>query len=104
MKSKSLILNLKKEYFQEIIKGTKKEEYREIKPYWVKRLEGREYENIIIKCGYPKKNDREKEITFKWNGYTKKVIKHKHFGDRETEVYAIALNEKIKICKGGISK
>lgn len=90
-----LVLNLKKKYFIEILNGTKKEEYREIKPYWDKRLDGRTYSKVIIRCGYPKKGDKSKEIIFKYNGYIKKKIKHNHFGDKEIEVYAIQLSERI---------
>ena len=31
-----LHLTLKKQYFDDIIAGEKKEEYREVKPYWAK--------------------------------------------------------------------
>lgn len=89
-----LILNLKKEYFIEILNGTKVEEYREVKDYWTKRL-NKEYDKVIIKMGYPKKGDKTKEMIFKYNGYIKKKIKHKHFGDKEIEVYAIQLSERI---------
>jgi hypothetical protein len=34
----TLHLNLKKKWFDMIASGEKKEEYRELKPYWVKRL------------------------------------------------------------------
>ena len=33
-----LILPIKKKWFDMILSGQKKEEYREIKPYWTKRL------------------------------------------------------------------
>lgn len=33
-----LHLNLKKKWFDMILSGEKKEEYREIKPYWISRL------------------------------------------------------------------
>lgn len=33
-----LILPIKKKWFDMILSGEKKEEYREIKPYWTKRL------------------------------------------------------------------
>lgn len=89
----NLVLNLKKEYFIEILNGTKIEEYREVKDYWTKRL-NKEYDKVIIKMGYPKKGDKSKEIYFKWNGYIKKKIKHKHFGNKEIEVYAIQLSER----------
>lgn len=35
---KTLTLSLKKKWFNKIKKGVKKEEYREIKPFWIKRL------------------------------------------------------------------
>lgn len=35
---KTMHLTLKKKWFDMIASGEKKEEYREIKPYWVKRL------------------------------------------------------------------
>lgn len=38
MEKKVLTLSVKKEWFSSILSGEKKEEYREIKPYWVARL------------------------------------------------------------------
>ena len=92
---KILTLNLNKEYFDEILSGNKKEEYREVKEYWTKRLK-QKYGRIVIKCGYPKSEDISKEIWFEWNGFVKKKINHKHFGNKEIEVYAIDLNKKIE--------
>lgn len=37
---RTLHLTLKKKWFDMIASGEKKEEYREIKPYWIKRLGG----------------------------------------------------------------
>ena len=34
-----LILNLKKEWYDKIDSGEKFHEYREVKPYWTKRIE-----------------------------------------------------------------
>ena len=92
---KILTLNLNKEYFDEILSENKKEEYREVKEYWTKRLK-QKYDRIVIKCGYPKSEDGSKEIWFEWNGFVKKKINHKHFGNKEIEVYAIDLNKKIE--------
>ena len=92
---KILTLNLNKEYFDEILSGNKKEEYREVKEYWTKRLK-QKYDRIVIKCGYPKLEDISKEIWFEWNGFVKKKINHKHFGSKKVEVYAIDLNKKIE--------
>ena len=35
---KTLTTTIKRQYLREIVAGTKKTEYREIKPYWDKRL------------------------------------------------------------------
>ena len=49
----TLHLNLKKQWFDMIANGVKKEEYREIKPYWNKRL-GKEYKFVQFRNGYSK--------------------------------------------------
>lgn len=48
----NLHLTLKKNWFDLILSGEKKEEYREIKPYWEKRLIGKKYDRIIFRNGY----------------------------------------------------
>jgi len=59
MSNNTLHLNLKKQWFDMILDGQKKEEYREIKPFWTKRILER-WEN----------DDRQETITFS-NGYSK---------------------------------
>jgi hypothetical protein len=86
-----LHLNLKAEYFNEIKKGNKVYEYRRITPYWRKRLKDREYDEVHVKLGYPKKGDRGRTLKFKWNGYMVTKIKHKHFGQYPVVVFAIRL-------------
>lgn len=88
-----LHLNLKGEYFDRIKAGTKEYEYRLITPYWVKRLEGRTYDNIIIKRGYPKKDDKENIIIRPWK-FCKTIpeFEHPHFGKHPVDVYAIKVN------------
>jgi hypothetical protein len=44
--------NLHREFFAAIAAGTKRFEYRERKPYWRKRLEGRKYDVIKFRNGY----------------------------------------------------
>lgn len=51
---KILHLTLKKIWFDKIASGEKTEEYRDIKPYWTARLEGREYNEIHFRNGYAK--------------------------------------------------
>lgn len=91
-----LTLSVKKENFDLIKSGKKTVEYREVKPYWTKRLEGKDYNNIIITLGYPKKDDLSKRIKFKYNGYGHVSIFHKQFdGEKITKVYEIYLSERI---------
>lgn len=76
---KTLTLSLKKKWFDMIKSGVKKEEYREIKPYWKKRLrnialktdlstvyEGfQRYDRLVFTLGYPKSDDMERRLIFK---------------------------------------
>lgn len=57
--NKTLHLNLMKQWFDQILAGTKKIEYREIKPYWTKRLfeengTPKNYDTISFRNGYSK--------------------------------------------------
>jgi hypothetical protein len=47
-----LHLTLKREWFDQIACGEKKEEFRQYKPYWKKRLERRKYDAILFRNGY----------------------------------------------------
>lgn len=87
--SNILTLNLKREYFEQIKSGIKTEEYRLCTPYWQKRLEGKTFDKVIIKLGYPKNDEIEKIMEFPWKGYKKRKITHKHFGSDPVKVYAI---------------
>lgn len=49
---KILHLTLKKKWFDMILSGEKNEEYREIKFYWTKRLDNRQYDIIRFTNGY----------------------------------------------------
>lgn len=53
---KVLHLTLKKKWFDMILSGEKKEEYREIKPYWTARLKNFKYNysHIEFRNGYGK--------------------------------------------------
>lgn len=86
-----LVLHLKKEYFDQIASGAKVEEYRLVTPYWSKRLEGRTYDNVVLLCGYPSRDDESRRIVRSWHGCTRKTITHKHFGNSSVEVFAISL-------------
>lgn len=51
---KTLHLTLKKHWFDLILSGEKTVEYRDKKPYWIKRLKGKRYDQIIFTNGYGK--------------------------------------------------
>lgn len=86
----NLVLHLKKEYFDQIASGEKVEEFRLVTSYWSKRLEGRSYDNVVLLCGYPARDDpRDVKIVRPWQGYTRKIITHPHFGAHPVEVFAI---------------
>jgi len=87
-----LHLNLKGEYFNQIKSGIKKLEYRLITPRFTKIIEGKEFNNIQIKLGYPKRDDKERILIKSWKGYYKTWITHEHFGKDAVEVYAIIVN------------
>tara|TARA_R110000772_G_scaffold181116_1_gene292446 strand:+ start:433 stop:720 length:288 start_codon:yes stop_codon:yes gene_type:complete len=48
-----LHLTLKKQWFDMIVYGGKRQEYREIKPYWDKRF-NKQYDAVFFKNGYQK--------------------------------------------------
>lgn len=85
-----LQLTIKKEYFDQIVSGEKTEEYRIIKPYWVKRLIDREYDRVIFRNGYAKDASI---VSKKYLGYEIKNITHEFFGDEQISVFAIKLGK-----------
>lgn len=88
---KTLTLSLKKQWFDKIKSGEKKEEYREISEFWRKRLVDemrlvrefnstnnskmtcgeltkkhiRQFDKLVFTLGYPKKGDTERRLVFK---------------------------------------
>ena len=89
---RTLTLNLKWQYFEAIKEGKKLFEYREVKPYWEKRLIGKEFDKIVICSGYPPKDDPYRRIERPWKGYEIKTIKHVVFDFVPTKVFAIWVN------------
>jgi hypothetical protein len=85
----TLHLPLKREYFEAIRDGTKPEEFRLCTPHWSKRLEGREYDQIILTLGYPARDDHARRLVLPWRGFTIATISHPHFGPEPVQVYAI---------------
>lgn len=63
-----LTLPIKKKWFDMIKSREKKEEYREIKPYYTKRLYGKAYE-YNVKNGFIEEYKKEEEVILR-NGYS----------------------------------
>lgn len=87
-----LHLNLKAMYFDAIAAGEKREEFRLVTPYWRRRLEGRQYAGIVLKKGYPKRDDASRILARPWTGFSIQTITHPHFGQAPVQVYAIHVN------------
>lgn len=83
---KTLHLPLKKEWYEMIESGVKTEEYREIKPYWSKRLVGMDRPLFSFRYGYQESNV---------SGYT--YVKFSYGYTRRTMTFDI---ESITIGKG----
>jgi len=55
MNQKNILhLTLLKKWFDLIASGDKTKEFRDIKPYWTKRLLGKNFDEIYFKNGYSK--------------------------------------------------
>lgn len=84
-----LHLTLKAKWFDMIALGVKKEEYREIKPYWTKRLVGLKYTHIYFRNGYSK-NARAFLIEYK--GIVEGVG-NQNWGAPSEQVYILGLGD-----------
>lgn len=92
----NLQLAVNGEYFDQMKRGEKVEEYRLVNAYWIKRLmvgfNQRGYDRLVITRGYPKRDDLSKRIDIPYDGYEVKVITHPHFGPDPVKVFAIKVN------------
>jgi len=96
---KILHLTLKKKWFDQILAGTKKIEYREIKPYWTKRLfdkdgKPKHYDIIEFRNGYSKEA-RKMQVEF--NEVRTSRLKEDVLGwNKGMNVYGIILGEVLE--------
>lgn len=97
---KVLHLTLKKQWFDMIASGEKKEEYREIKPYWQSRLcshfphknAARDYDYILFKNGY---SDKSPWIKVEWKDMVVATGKPDWGAEPGKEYFVIKLGEII---------
>jgi hypothetical protein len=92
---KILHLTLKKNWFDMIASGDKKEEYREVKPYWNQRLQPNHFDAVKFRNGY---NKNSPSITVELIGI-KKGLGNTEWGSPENVVVYILklgkINKKI---------
>lgn len=84
---KILEMTLKAEYFDEILSGEKKYEFRLRNLKWTQKLENRKYDYIELF-----KEGTGEVLSGKYKGYQHRKIQHKHFGDDLVKVYAIPVD------------
>ena len=92
---RTLVLPLKRLYFEQIAKGEKPEEFRRVTPYWERRLEGKEFDVVELTLGYPPAGDPHRRLKRRWKGLRRIRLQHPHFGPEEVEVYAIDVSEAL---------
>ena len=80
-------------YFDMIINGIKKEEYREIKPFYEKRLDGKSYDTVRLQLGMRK---NPPTIYVECKGIEKGGVGNKDWGWVEP-CYKIKLGKVLKI-------
>lgn len=88
----NLHLTLKKNWFDLILLGEKKEEYREIKPYWEKRLMGKKYDRIIFRNGYA---TNAPQFTIKLKSITQGIGKSEWGAEEGKTYFVLSLGEII---------
>ncbi|MFL9886791.1 hypothetical protein PQR66_27380 [Paraburkholderia agricolaris] len=86
---KVLTLRLKGAYFHDIAADKKPLEYRLATPYWRKRIEGRQYDYVLLTLGYPARSNLDLQMLKPWRGYFERPLVHPHFGADEVDVFAI---------------
>lgn len=87
---KILYLSLKAQWYEMIESGEKKEEYREIKEYWLKRLSDKHYDAVQFSYGYTERTmmfEIESITTGKGNP---------QWGAPDKDVFIIRLGRRLK--------
>lgn len=94
---KILTFNLKKKYFNQILEGTKTEEYREANDFWKKRLKDGMIPAVVEIClGYPDRGDLAKRMWFRGKPIEMKVMSWEYDGDIiEGMTFVIPLGERL---------
>ena len=87
-----LLLTITAKWYDMIESGIKKHEYREIKPHWISRLEGRSYIYVEFKNGY---NKNSRKMKYEVKKITKGQGNPKWGAKEGQEYYIIHLGKKL---------
>ena len=90
---KILHLTLHKVWFDQIASGIKTEEFRGVKPYWIKRLEGKVFDEIHFRNGYSK---NAPFMRVEWMGCKRRFVKDAPNSVVSTEQYIIKLGKVLE--------
>lgn len=93
---KVLTLSLKRKWYDMIASGEKTEEYREIKPYWIKRMYLCNYDAVTFTLGYPKADDKSRRMTFRVKDIHVSYGREEWGAEKGVEYFVISLGERIK--------
>lgn len=63
-----LTLPMKKRYYDEILAGNKKQEFRPANDYWLSRIKGKHFDVIEFRSGYPERGDLKRHAWFRFGG------------------------------------
>ena len=115
MRKKVLYLSLKKKWFDMIKSGEKKEEYREMTSYWIKRITDikscmdelntlvmtgkpvpmKPYTHVHFTLGYPKKDDYDKHMIFELKSIRVRHGNEKWGAEPNKNYFVIELGERV---------
>lgn len=107
MKKENILhLSLKKQWFDMIKSGEKKEEYRDITPFWSKRLcvynkednvyDIANFDAVEFTLGYPKADEKDKRIKFEVTNITIDFGKPEWGAKPQMRYFVIHLGNEIK--------
>lgn len=96
MKKRVLYIPIERKWFEMIARGLKPWEYRAIKKHWRTRIEGREYDEVLLHCGY---GPDVPKMRLAWKGYKirKADPRYAPAEFKNTDFYAIDVTSVIEI-------
>jgi hypothetical protein len=97
IKRKYLFLVLAEPYYSLVESGKKREEYRDITPYYNSRFINKEYEYVVFINGY---HTKAKRMCWSIKSIDYGLGKTRYQGDPYTPFWVIKLGEKAPLPKG----